>query len=560
MDGMKSIKMFFMALLALGTTVSCTEDDLVVSNRSVVAGGISVEAEKSQQAMDRLASSLTWNGAEVIARVDNRNGLEVFEYGVYYSVVSGFSIGQATKVSSTNFGNVEGFTPGHFSVALSGLNDGTKFYYRFYIKHAGGISYSELSEAENFTTKLNYRTPEVRITSSNVITKKLIECEIAHHGNYEITACGIYFGADAAQMKKIPAGSWSMDGVTGRFVIDLTAEDIVREDSYYYKAYAINQAGEGVGELTQIILEKERIFAKLSSSVQVLSKTSALLTVTVEQIGYGDISDYGYYLNGKKTSVGTNPLIVGDFYTATINGLTMGKENSLYAYAINADGENPKPDEPLLFTSGIPGKNQSDKHLIYLELPGVSDGGNTYYFLDRNLGAIDAYETGTEPSVSTDAGSAFQWGRSGDGHQLWEKAPVQVAGGAAYPLESKYVGLFIGNASGYKWTPSLKGLSNLWDNSESGGLNNPCPEDYRIPTKDEMMAFINNKSKMFAASTLLFRTASSGAVNKTNGFYWTSTLEVANSYPYQIHVSTNVASVNSSYGQGNFIRCMRVGK
>lgn len=556
---MKYIKIVFSTLLFLIGVVSCTVDDLFTSGRSVVAGGVSVEVEKSQQAVDRLQNTLTWNGAEVVARVDNKNSLDVLEYGVYYSPVLNFSIGQATKVSSTNLGNVEGFSSNHFSVKLSGLNDGTKFYYRFYMKHAGGISYSELSETINFTTKVNYRVPEVRITSPQVIIKKAIECEISHNGNYEVTACGIYFGEDATQMKKIPADIWTMDGTKGFYVIDLAAENMIREKPYYYKAYAINQAGEGVGELTQITLEKERVYAKLSSHVQVLSKTSALLTAKIEDTGYGAISEYGYYLNGKKTVVGTGNLNNGDVFTATINGLTMGRENSLYAYAINADGQTPEPNEPLAFMSGIPGKNAGDKHLVYLELPGISSGEATYYFLDRNLGAIGAYETGTGPTVNTDAGSAFQWGRSGDGHELWKNLPIAVSGGAAYPLAPQYVGRFI-STSGYKWTPSLKGLENLWDNSASGGINNPCPEGYRIPTKEEIVVFFNNKSKMFAASTALFRTASAGAVNTTKAFYWTSTLDLTKYFPYQVNAATGIEEVASSYGQGNFVRCMRVEK
>lgn len=557
---MKNIKIVFGTLLFLANVISCTVDDLLTSGRSVVVGGVSVEVEDSQQAIDRLENSLTWSGAEVVARVDNQNNLDILEYGVYYSTVLNFSIGQAKKVSSTNLGNLTGFGPGHFSVNLSGLNDGTRFYYRFYIKHTGGISYSELLETACFITKVNYRVPEVLITSNEVIINKAIECEIVHNGNYEVTACGIYFGEEPNQMKKIPADTWIMDGVMGRYVIDLTTENIIREKPYYYKAYAINQAGEGVGELTQIRLEKERVFAKLSSHVQVLSKTSALLTAKVEDSGYGAIKEYGYYLNGKKIVVDTGNLNNGDFFTSTINGLTMGRENFLYAYAINADGETPEPNELLSFMSGIPGKNEVDKHLVYLELPGVTDGGTIFYFLDRNLGAMDAYETGTKPSVNTDTGSAFQWGRPGDGHQLWTNSAVQVAGGAPYPLETKYIGFFIANSSGYKWTPSLEGLSNLWDNSNSGGLNNPCPEGYRIPTKDEIVVFFNNKSKMYAASTTLFRTASVGAVNTSKAYYWTSTLAPANNYPYQVNALTGIAEVASSYGQGNFVRCMRIEK
>jgi hypothetical protein len=79
---------------------------------------------------------------------------------------------------------------------------------------------------------------------------------------------------------------------------------------------------------------------------------------------------------------------------------------------------------------------------------------------------------------------------------MWSSTVVKVSGGASYPLSSDYVGQFIANSSSYRWTPSLTGLSGLWDDSEGGGTNNPCPEGYHVASYTEMKVFFSNKNDM----------------------------------------------------------------
>jgi hypothetical protein len=539
----------------------CKQDDITLSSDAVVIGGVAVDNDLSDAAKAKTAASLTASGAQIFATVDNENNLNFKEYGAYLSPVQGFSIGQAQKFTSSDYGKVEGFDANHFSVTPSNLKDNTTYYYRFYVSHDAGLSYSALDDEASFTTPKNYRVPDMAILSAAEIHERIIKCAILHNGYYAIKSYGIYIGKDSTNMQKLAATKCDSTGIySSAYSVDITSAGINIGDAFYCKAYAVNERGEGVSPLTQIklarILEPPTFG---TTTVKVLSKTEAKVTFTLATVGYSAITEYGYYINGKKVKVAAAALSAGDTYTAAITGLTAGKAQAIYPYAVNGDGES-KAIDPTIFMSGIPGKNEGDQDIVYQDLSPVTADGVTYIFLDRNLGAADAYPTGSGPVDPRDAGCAFQWGRSADGHQLWSSTVAKVPGGASYPLSSDYVGKFIANSSSYRWTPSLTGLSGLWDDSETGGTNNPCPAGYHVASYTEMNVFLSNKANMNMPTASVFRTASWGAVNKGDGYYWTSTLAGDTPYPYLLKVSTGKMAVSSSYGQGSFVRCVRVAK
>ena len=508
-----------------------------------------------------IENTLTYDGVELLAKIENTRNQSIEEYGVYFSTIENFSLGQASKVEASNLGTLGGFDETYFSNNLSNLNDKMTYYFRFYVKHSGGLSLSDLQSDASFTTKINYRVPETLILSEDKISEKIVECLVSHDGNYEILNCGIYFGKNPDNLTKIEAKEWIVKGQSASYSIDLSNQELAINDLFYCQPYAVNKLGEGSGALLQMQLIRPKVYPKLSiEEIYMKDLTTGIFVGKLDDLGYGEILEYGYFINGKKIEIGKS-LSINESFTVEIP-MQYGKSYNIYPYAINEDGISLEPNEQCIFTAGIPGKNEADRKLVYYELEPIVSNNFKYIFLDRNLGALDTYETGSAPEDKKDAGSVFQWGRSGDGHQLWSSSTLQVSGGATYPLDEKYIGSFIANSSTYKWTPSLTGLENLWDDSDSGGINNPCPIDYRVPTKDEMSLFIQNKNRMCWPSVALFRTASSGAQNTANGYFWTSTLRTdpAPPFPYQVHAVTGVISVSSSYGGGYFVRCIRVEK
>lgn len=96
-------------------------------------------------------------------------------------------------------------------------------------------------------------------------------------------------------------------------------------------------------------------------------------------------------------------------------------------------------------------------------------------WMDRNLGASQVATSLTDVQAY---GDYFQWGRSCDGHQ---KRYSSVISG---PLNTDNPGKSFVNGGLTDWRTPRKDA--LWQGIS--GINNPCPTDFRIPTKDEWIA------------------------------------------------------------------------
>jgi len=174
-------------------------------------------------------------------------------------------------------------------------------------------------------------------------------------------------------------------------------------------------------------------------------------------------------------------------------------------------------------------------------------------WLDRNLGAPAAASAVTD---NANIGDYYQWGRRGDGHQCKTSSttPTKATG-----PDANNGGLFITNALGADWiTPAN---SALWDGTSSGGVNNPCPVGWRVPTSAEFSALgaVSWFNAIKATTTNGFR-QSNGTMtgtNNTNVYMWTATVSGANSVNLQgLNVSGGISSGNPRE-LGMAVRCIK---
>jgi len=193
-------------------------------------------------------------------------------------------------------------------------------------------------------------------------------------------------------------------------------------------------------------------------------------------------------------------------------------------------------------------------------------------WMDRNLGASQLADSATDYNAY---GSLFQWCRAADGHQLinWTSSTTGTAvndttstlSTTITPSHSKFI---VNTSSPDDWLSTQLTSGNIWWNGSSPGINNPCPDDYHVPTYTEWSTeetiMSNNGNDADAAYSLLklpmagYRSYSYGSLYYTgsNGLYWSSTVNSSNAYRLYFN-SSDAHMYSSRRAYGFSIRCIK---
>ena len=182
-------------------------------------------------------------------------------------------------------------------------------------------------------------------------------------------------------------------------------------------------------------------------------------------------------------------------------------------------------------------------------------------WMDRNLGATQVATSSTD---ANSYGDLYQWGRASDGHQCRTSSTTTTLSSTDQPGNRNFI---LTRNSPYDWRSPQN--VNLWQGVN--GVNNPCPNGYRVPTETELNAerlswSTNTSAGAFASPLKLtlagFRNYGNGNLVSVNGtgFYWCSTVNGADSralYFNNPFLGGLVRMNTSRRAYGSSVRCIK---
>lgn len=180
-------------------------------------------------------------------------------------------------------------------------------------------------------------------------------------------------------------------------------------------------------------------------------------------------------------------------------------------------------------------------------------------WMDRNLGATQVATSSTDAAAY---GDLYQWGRCSDGHEKRTSGTTTTQSNSDNPGHGDFI-TGIGNTD---WRNTQN--NSLWQGTS--GINNPCPDGYRVPTNAELEAernswATNNEAGAFGsplkwtiAGKRKYGDAALSNVG-THAFYWSSTISTSYSYSLYMSFSASGAYTGTSDARvhGYSIRCIK---
>lgn len=200
-------------------------------------------------------------------------------------------------------------------------------------------------------------------------------------------------------------------------------------------------------------------------------------------------------------------------------------------------------------------------HDIPIELPSgdVYNPATGETWMDKNLGASQVATSYNDP---LSYGDLYQWGRLTDGHEKRTSSTTSSVSNSDVPGNNKFI-VIMNNTADWR----VPANNNLWQGVN--GINNPCPNGYRLPTAAELNAerlswTTNDAAGAFASPlkwTLAGKRLNNGEIYSLGGHgtYWSSTpSSTFTSYSNYLSILNNNALIHAFVrAQGYSVRCIK---
>jgi hypothetical protein len=306
-------------------------------------------------------------------------------------------------------------------------------------------------------------------------------------------------------------------------------------------------------------------------SLAVITTTAVSSITQATAISGGTISYQGasaITARGICWSTSANPTLANSFttngtgvgtFTANLTGLTAGTTYYVRAFATNASGTS-YGNEVSFSTQTLAAQYPAGSVFCAAGPTAIVDVTNPTTgktWMDRNLGASQVATSATDAAAY---GDLYQWGRGTDGHQCRTSATTTTLSTTDQPGHSNFI---LAPNSPWDWRSPQN--SNLWQGVN--GVNNPCPNGYRVPTSSEL----DNERLSWSSNNLngqinsVLRLPASSVREHGNaliynigiiGFYWSS--DFSGTMSNSLVVTQTNSFINLDYRpRGGSIRCIK---
>ena len=270
----------------------------------------------------RQVSEVTTSGATLNAAIPSNGGSEITACGFYYSTSENMSNKQTAEFSGT--------PDSIFSVAVSGLQSFTTYYYKAYATNALG---SVEGEVMQFTTVIK---PSVSTNAATDIysASATLNGNVTNHGGTTGTIRGFVYGTSADNLAD------SVTSGTGSGAYSKSIAGLAPSTTYYFKAFASNSAGTVYGEVKQFATKAAVPPTVQTNAATAITATSATFGGNVTAAGNDPVTVRGFVWGTSSSNLSNNVEVgsgTGSF-TKEITGLTHSTTYYYKAYATNAAG------------------------------------------------------------------------------------------------------------------------------------------------------------------------------------------------------------------------------
>lgn len=399
---------------------------------------------------------------------------------------------------------------------------------------------SDKSVSATFTQELSLAIVTTAAVSEVTTTTASSGGEVTSDGNAAVSARGVVWGTSVNPTLDSNAG-FTEDGTgTGSFTSSLSG--LSPDTQYYVRSYATNSEGTAYGNQQNFTTDKEAVMPSVSTS------TISSITETSAQSGGNVTGDGGATVTalGVCWSTSQNPTTADSCtsdgsgtgsFTSNLTNLTQYTQYYVRAYATNSEGT-------------AYGNEQNFITVVVV----TSDGR---IWMDRNLGASRAATASTDTEAY---GDLYQWGRGEDGHQKRSSSSTSTLSSFDQPGHGSFI---LAPNSPNDWRSPQNG--NLWQGVN--GINNPCPQGFRLPTAAEWEAerqswSSDNASGAFSSPLKLpmagLRNVSNGSLDNvgSNGRYWSGAVDGSSSRNL-LFDSSFASMFSNSRASGFSVRCIK---